>query len=129
MYLLKNFRNYIPVAILLTVMIILEFFLKHINNGLGFVLEVLVIILPFGVVPLSNVICVILNTRKFKSGAKMYVSILFSFVLQLLLILTQLIGIDFKGMGIFTAYLIFILTVDAISLTYPYIIYPSTRKD
>ncbi len=114
MYLIKNFRNYIP---LLAMGFIITFFAWH---GLT---ETFVIILPFVFVPAMNAVSVILNTHKLKPGRQMYISILFSYALQFMLMLVLLKGSDDMGLAIIQCYYIFLCVVDAIMLVYPWIIY------
>lgn len=90
--------------------------------------EMLVIILPFVVVPITNVVSMVLNTHKLQQGKKLYISILFSYVLQFLPALTLLIGTDDKGMGIIQSYYAFLLVVDAITFVYPWMIYPNRKQ-
>lgn len=88
---------------------------------------ILVIILPFVIIPIINVISMLLNTHKLKKGKLLYISILFSYLLQLLPVLTLMIGNDDKGLGIIQGYFAFLIVVDAITFVYPWMIYPNRK--
>ena len=128
MYLLKNYRNYIPLLSMIMMITFLSFYLRTYMYNWPDWTEMLVIILPFVVVPITNVVSVVLNTHKLQQGKKLYISILFSYVLQFLPALTLLIGTDDKGMGIIQSYYAFLLVVDAITFVYPWMIYPNRKQ-
>lgn len=128
MYLLKNYRNYIPLLSMIMIITFLSFRLRTYMYNWPDWTEMLVIILPFVVVPITNVVSMVLNTHKLQQGKKLYISILFSYVLQFLPALTLLIGTDDKGMGIIQSYYAFLLVVDAITFVYPWMIYPNRKQ-
>ena len=128
MYLLKNSRNYIPLLSMIMIITFLSFYLRTYMYNWPDWTEMLVIILPFVVVPITNVVSMVLNTHKLQQGKKLYISILFSYVLQFLPALTLLIGTDDKGMGIIQSYYAFLLVVDAITFVYPWMIYPNRKQ-
>ncbi len=128
MYLIKNYRNYIPFLSMIIVIIFLNLYLGIYMYNWPDWTEMLVIILPFILVPVVNVISMILNTHKLKTGKKLYISILFSYVLQFLPALTLMIGTDDKGMGIIQGYYTFLFVIDAITFVYPWMIYPNRKQ-
>lgn len=127
MYILKNYRNYIPLLAIIFVIVFLNLYLGIYMHSWPDWTEMLVIVLPFVVVPIINVISMALNTHKFKRGKKLYISILFSYVLQFLPALTLMIGTDDKGMGIIQGYYAFLVVIDAITFVYPWMIYPNRK--
>ena len=128
MYMLKNYRNYIPLLAIIFVIVFLNLYLGIYMYSWPDWTEMLVIVLPFVVVPIINVISMALNTHKFKRGKKLYISILFSYVLQFLPALTLMIGTDDKGMGIIQGYYAFLVVIDAITFVYPWMIYPNRKQ-
>ena len=128
MYLFKNYRNYIPLLSMIMIITFLSFRLRTYMYNWPDWTEMLVIILPFVVVPITNVVSMVLNTHKLQQGKKLYISILFSYVLQFLPALTLLIGTDDKGMEIIQSYYAFLLVVDAITFVYPWMIYPNRKQ-
>ena len=128
MYLLKNYRNYIPLLSMIMMITFLSFYLRTYMYNWPDWTEMLVIILPFVVVPITNVVSMGVNTHKFQQGKKLYLSILFSYVVQFLPALTLLIGTDDKGMGMIQSYYAFLLVVDAITFVYPWMIYPNRKQ-
>ena len=124
MYLLKNYRNYIPLLSMIVVITFLNFYLGIYMYRWPDWTEILVIILPFVVVPITNVVSVVLNTHKLKQGKILYISILFSYVLQFLPALALMIGADDEGMGIIQSYYTFLVMIDVMTFVYPGMIYP-----
>ncbi len=123
----RNYRNYIPVLSMIITIIFLNLYLGNYMYDWPDWTEILVIILPFVIIPIINVISMILNTHKLKKGKKLYISILFSYVLQFLPALTLMIGNDDKGMGIIQGYFAFLMVIDAITFVYPWMIYPNRK--
>ena len=128
MYLIKNYRNYIPFLSMIIVLIFLNLYLGSYMYNWPDWTEMIVIILPFILVPVVNVISIILNTHKLKTGRLLYISILYSYVLQFLPVFTLMIDNDDKGMGIIQGYFAFLIVVDAITFVYPWIIYPNRNQ-
>jgi len=128
MYILKNYRNYIPLLAIIFVIVFLNLYLCIYMYSWPDWTEMLVIVLPFVVVPIINVFSMALNTHEFKRGKKLYISILFSYVLQFLPALTLMIGTDDKGMGIIQGYYAFLVVIDAITFVYPWMIYPNRKQ-
>ena len=123
----KNFRNYIPVLSMTIAIIFLNLYLGIYIYDWPEWTGILVIILPFVIIPIINVISMLLNTHKLKKGKLLYISILFSYLLQLLPVLTLMIGNDDKGLEIIQGYFAFLIVVDAITFVYPWMIYPNRK--
>ncbi len=124
----RNYRNYIPALSMIITIIFLNLYLGNYMYDWPDWTEVLVIILPFVIIPIINVISMVLNTHKLKKGKSLYISILFSYLLQLLPVLTLMIGSDDKGMGIVQGYVAFLIAIDAITVVYPWMIYPNREQ-
>ena len=128
MHLFKNYRNYIPLIFIIICFVFYYFYLNIEQYIWNVWLEIFVIALPFVLVPISNVVSMVLNTHKLRDGKKLYLSILFSYVLQLLPVLTFMIGMDDKGMWIMQSYSAFLFLIDAITFVYPLMIYPNRKQ-
>lgn len=128
MYLLKNYRNYIPLLSIIIIIFFLSFYLRTYVWDWPDWTEMLVVILPFGIVPITNVISMALNTHSLKNGMKLYTSILFSYIMQLVPVFTLFIGSDDMGMSIVQSYCIFLCLVDTITFVYPWMIYPNRKQ-
>lgn len=124
----RNYRNYIPVLSMIITIIFLNLYLGNYMYDWHDWTEILVIILPFVIIPIINVISTVLNTHKLKKGKLLYISILFSYLLQFLPVLTLMISTDDKGMGIIQGYFAFLIVIDAITFVYPWMIYPNRKR-
>ena len=125
---LKNFRNYIPVLSMTITIIFLNLYLGNYMYEWPDWTEILVIILPFVIIPISNVVSMVLNTHKLKKGKLLYISILLSYLLQFLPVLSLMIGNDDKGMGIIQGYFAFLVVIDVLAFVYPWMIYPNRKQ-
>ena len=125
---LKNFRNYIPVLSMTITIIFLNLYLGNYMYDWPDWTEILVIILPFVIILISNVVSMVLNTHKLKKGKLLYISILFSYLLQFLPVLSLMIGNDDKGMGIIQGYFAFLVVIDVLAFVYPWMIYPNRKQ-
>ena len=128
MCMFKNYRNYIPVLSMIITIIFLNLYLGNYMYDWSDWTEILVIILPFVIIPIINVISMVLNTHKLKKGKLLYISILFSYLLQILPVLILMIGNDDKGVGIIQGYFAFLFVIDAITFLYPWKIYPNRKQ-
>ncbi len=128
MCMFKNYRNYIPVLSMTITIFFLNLYLGTYMYDWPDWTEILVIVLPFVIIPIINVISMVLNTHRLKKGKLLYISILFSYLLQVLPVLTLMIGNDDKGMGIIQGYFGFLIVIDAITFVYPWMIYPNRKQ-
>ena len=128
MCMFKNYRNYIPVLSMTITIIFLNLYLGIYMYDWPDWTEILVIVLPFVIIPIINVVSMVLNTHKLKKGKLLYISILFSYLLQFLPVLALMIGNDDKGMGIIQGYFTFLIVFDAITFIYPWLIYPNRKQ-
>ncbi len=127
MYLLKNYRNYIPLLSMIMLLIFLGLYLNTDVLDRHDWTEIPVIILPLILIPILNIISMVLNTHKLKSGKKLYISILVSYLVQLLFVLSLTLNADDIGIVIIQAYCVFLGIIDVISFVYPWIIYPNKK--
>lgn len=128
MYLFKNYRNYLPLLSMIIVLTFLTFYLESFMYHWPDWTEMLVIILPFVVVPIVNIVSMVLNTNKLKQGKKLYISILFSYILQFLPVTALINGSDDMGISIIQSYCAFLFVVDAITFVYPWMMYPNKKQ-
>ena len=128
MHLFKNYRNYIPLIFIIICFVFYYFYLNIEQYIWNVWLEIFVIALPFVFVPISNVLSMVLNTHKLRNGKELYLSLLFSYVLQLLPVLTLMMVMDDKGMWIIQSYFAFLFLIDAITFVYPLMIYPNRKQ-
>lgn len=128
MCMFRNYRNYIPMLSMIITIIFLNLYLGTYMHDWTDWTEMLVIMLPFVIIPVINVFSMVLNTHKLKKGKLLYISILFSYLLQFLPVLLLMIGNDDKGMGIIQGYFAFLIVIDALTFVYPWLIYPNRKK-
>ena len=128
MHLFTNYRNYIPSIFIIICFVFYYFYLNIEQYIWNLWIEIFVIALSFVFVPISNVVSMVLNTHKLRNGKKLYLSLLFSYVLQLFPVLILMMGMDDKGMWIFQSYSAFLFLIDAITFVYPLMIYPNRKQ-